>query len=681
MIRCSYRILSFIILLYLNLIIKGQECLKNDLADKASLIEANQNIKKLIRVAPDSVIFCSQTILDKAILLNCKTEIGNSYNYLGIAYYYLGQLDSSLHYNNKALYEFENIGDSARFADVLINLGNVYYQKGDFDSAQYLYSTAFLQYKSLNQINGLSKSFNNLANCYNAVGDYKKAVDFYFRALEIEQKRGSLNGEAICNNNIGIMYHKLGDGQKALQHYNRAYKIYKELGIKQNEASILNQIASCFLFLNNTDTALYIYNKALEISTEVNYEMLSAVIENNLGELNLENLAYSIALRHFKKAYQLNLKLGDDYSMAMNLIGQAKVHNFTKASNRSIPLLVDAYNIGNNINSIEVIKFASEELSKAYEASGDFQKSLKFFKRFKAMDDSTLNHSNIERITALQMKYDFDILQQKQEFEQYQKDLEYQHEIKQLKLKRQRVTYLTLSIILIISISFLTYFYRQKIRISKLKIAVNKNMQRLLGQQMNPHFIFNTLKSIQSFILKSDVKNSNIYLVKFSKLIRKILENSQTELISLKDELEALQLYMEIENLRLNNKFDFQVDVDENIDGYDTKIPSLLFQPFVENSIWHGISPKQGKGEINISVRLSNKSLKCTIVDNGVGRSGQKPNNGNHKSLGSSITDKRIRLLNSLYSSNILPVITDLKDSEGQPTGTKIEFGLPLINV
>ena len=202
-----------------------------------------------------------------------------------------------------------------------------------------------------------------------------------------------------------------------------------------------------------------------------------------------------------------------------------------------------------------------------------------------------------------------------------------------------------------------------------------------LRSQMNPHFIFNTLSSIQSFITKNSSKDAINYLSKFSKLMRGTLENTQKQKIPIKDEIETLKLYMDLEKLRLNNKFDYNIIVDDEIDVQFEEIPPMLLQPYVENAIWHGISHKTENGTINISFKLENENLlKCEIEDDGVGRKKAMKINKNqqkNKSFGMSITKERLEIINSLKNSKLSVSIIDLEKNK-VPKGTRIELFIPL---
>ena len=212
---------------------------------------------------------------------------------------------------------------------------------------------------------------------------------------------------------------------------------------------------------------------------------------------------------------------------------------------------------------------------------------------------------------------------------------------------------------------------------------ISEITQANLRQQMNPHFIFNTLNSIQYFMYQHDKLATNNYLTKFSNLIRKVLENSQHTSIPLNDELDALRLYLELESLRFKDKFDYTITVDDEIDPLLYKIPTMLIQPYVENSICHGLMPLDHKGSVSIEIKLAKEHLICTIEDNGIGREAaienKKTKGGNHNSLGTQITNSRLDLVNSLYGTSLRTTYTDLKNEKGDAEGTRVEIQIPVM--
>jgi ligand-binding sensor domain-containing protein len=213
---------------------------------------------------------------------------------------------------------------------------------------------------------------------------------------------------------------------------------------------------------------------------------------------------------------------------------------------------------------------------------------------------------------------------------------------------------------------------------------VNVYKQQSLRQQMNPHFIFNTLNSIQLYILEKDHISSHKYLTKFAKLMRLILDNSQQTTIPLKDEIDALKLYLELESIRLSGKFEYFVNVEDN-DLLNWRIPTLLIQPFVENAIWHGIMLKpEQDGWVKIKLIKYNGGVLCSIEDNGVGREAAQKirdkQDTERKSLGFKITAQRIDILNNLYKGNFVINYHDIKSATGESLGTRVDIQIPCMH-
>jgi LytS/YehU family sensor histidine kinase len=204
-----------------------------------------------------------------------------------------------------------------------------------------------------------------------------------------------------------------------------------------------------------------------------------------------------------------------------------------------------------------------------------------------------------------------------------------------------------------------------------------------LRAQMNPHFIFNSLNSINCFILQNNKVKASEYLVKFSRLIRLILQNSQVALITLENELESLQLYLELEAVRFDHRFEFQISIATEIDTTVIMVPPLLIQPFVENAIWHGLMNKKCDRHLSIELYYENEEvLCCKITDNGIGRGKsselQLKSPSPHKSMGLSITEERIKLLQPAIKVDPVINITDLVLSDGTAGGTEVLLRIPV---
>lgn len=216
------------------------------------------------------------------------------------------------------------------------------------------------------------------------------------------------------------------------------------------------------------------------------------------------------------------------------------------------------------------------------------------------------------------------------------------------------------------------------------EVEVSKAELKALRAQMNPHFVFNSLNSIQHYILNSKSEEAAKYLNKFAKLIRLILNNSDKPTVTINEDLEALKLYLELEKMRFDNKFDYSIDISQEIDGDYDEIPPMLVQPYIENAILHGINPKTGNGHILIRMSLVNQFIKISVIDDGIGRDAAKALKSlqpslKHKSLGMKITQDRLRLLNHMQQSNLSVNITDLYDTEQHAIGTQVDLYVPYV--
>ena len=202
--------------------------------------------------------------------------------------------------------------------------------------------------------------------------------------------------------------------------------------------------------------------------------------------------------------------------------------------------------------------------------------------------------------------------------------------------------------------------------------------------QMNPHFLFNALNSIQQMIMTGKEDKATLYLSKFSKLLRMVLTHSDREIVSLREETEMLKLYIELEALRFEDTFVYKVELNENVDPDDNKVPTLLIQPFVENAIWHGLLHKEGLRTLNVRFKMNeNEDLVCTVEDNGIGREASKiyskktNQKENHTGKGVSVADERLKIFNQQNGDSSKLDIDDIREADGSIAGTRVTITLP----
>jgi ligand-binding sensor domain-containing protein len=233
-----------------------------------------------------------------------------------------------------------------------------------------------------------------------------------------------------------------------------------------------------------------------------------------------------------------------------------------------------------------------------------------------------------------------------------------------------------------VTLLFLTFAWivRRREARSALDRRILESEQKALRAQINPHFIFNAMNSIQFFITENDKYQAGVYLSRFSKLMRRILDNSKKNWVTMEEELVAIRHYLDLERLRFEDKFDYSIEVDDSIDIFETELPSMITQPFLENAIWHGLMPAKRRGTLQVHFFPEGEDVVCRILDNGIGRdqaSKIRRSRKGHRSTGIQNVKERLHLLNQQFNTHISVEIEDLFDTEGQPTGTQVWFRFP----
>ena len=297
------------------------------------------------------------------------------------------------------------------------------------------------------------------------------------------------------------------------------------------------------------------------------------------------------------------------------------------------------------------------------------------FKLADALEKSITNERNINYINDLVLKFE------SESKSNTIKGLADENLLVKTRLAKNQLALLfgLLALILIV-VAFTVYDRHKRLKQEKKILTLEQDMLRI---QMNPHFIFNSLNSIKHYIINSEKENAVYYLNKFSKLIRKILVASKEKDIPLSDELETMELYMNIENIRFSNEIDFQISIDKDINANNIKVPSLILQPFLENALWHGLSSKEKDKKITIEVNKSDKKhVIISITDNGVGRKISEEINKQktlkRKSVGIALTRDRLENFSKRYTNMYNMKIEDLYDAQGKGTGTKVILDIPI---
>ena len=430
-------------------------------------------------------------------------------------------------------------------------------------------------------------------------------------------------------NNLGKLYGLLDQDKKALEMFNLAYEIKKRKGNRLRIANALTNLGITYYNLKQHNKAYEHLNLAKSIYKELGHETNLSVIHKNLVDIDLDKGQPKKAALHFNSAY---------------------VH-------------------ANNVGDKRGIYLAKEGLAKTAFESTNYKKAYTEQQEAQTIKDSMLSNEKRDELAKVKAKYEYEKEKVVLEANFKKNKAIDEAEIKQQTLVRNISIVAGIFGISILAIG-LTLFRRKKEADLNVKI-VTSELQKLKAQ-MNPHFIFNTLNSINDYILKNEKNIASHYLIQFSSMMRKILNNSKEEEVLLSDEIEFLETYIKLEQQRLANIFTYNITVDDDIDEKETLVPPSLLQPFIENSIWHGLSEKEGNGRLTISFTKEQNALICTIDDNGIGMKLKAEDNTNKKSFGISSVQNRLDLLNKLKR-------TDAKiDFVEKDNGVRAVIRLPL---
>ncbi len=556
------------------------------------------------------------------------------------------------------------------------NTGLIYQYNDEYKKALGYHQKAFeLFVKIKNEKLGLT-ALNSVGACYTNLNDYKKALNCYFQVLKIAETQNNESEMGLASGNIGLVFKRIGNFEKAYAYFEKAIAIYSKINDMRNLINTYQSYGTAKDSNNDQKGAIKLYEKGLRLATKPEYDNLKYDLINGLGVAYLAQKNYEKAIDFLKQSLVYyrenenkrklsitNLHYSEVLTEAPDEILKKNNINPSEKYNLAISLLKENVKIDEKLEIPESLMYDKELLAKIYEKKGDYKNALHEFKDFQRLKDSLAFSENREEAIKKEMQYNAD-----------KKETLAKAEIGKQKVIRNAIVTVSLIVLIAGVFLFLGFRKRQKIKAEQkeilLKAEISETELKALRAQMNPHFIFNALNSIADYINKNDARSADYYLGKFAKLMRGILENSEEKEISLSEELKMLDFYMDLESLRFKNKFNYEVKIADDINPENTLIPPMILQPFVENSILHGLAKKENDGKITIHIDKTEDLLKCTIEDNGIGR--KNPNENLNKSYGVKLTRERIALFDKSKNSDSGVFYTDLE------TGTRVELRLPL---
>ncbi|MBC7826878.1 MAG: tetratricopeptide repeat protein [Chitinophagaceae bacterium] len=563
---------------------------------------------------------------------------------------------------------------------ILLNLSHSIVHENP-DSSMKIAEQALVLSRELKWQKGIALSVRQKGLIYYFQSDFVKAIEFSQQALKEASSLKHTLLDASIYNNIANVYADMGYHEKALDYYMKLLDAAKQARHRIYEMNALINIGTVYLEQKKYSRALEYLNQGLAIAKADNNNSIASSVYNNIGIAykNMNRLQES--LQNLEQSFNLAKESNNLNTMAVSLSDMAEVFIMLKDYKKAQQYASESLKYSAPLKALQWQGNAYQILSLALEKQGRYQESMDAYKNHVMLRDSVMNDEKKQEINRKEIQFEFEKKEALLKAENEKKVALANAEINRQRIVRNAVIGGIL-VLLVSTVTGLILYKRkrdaeQQQKEAEFKTRVTDTEMKALRAQMNPHFIFNSLNSVADYMAKNNTKLADEYLTKFAKLMRMILENSEQKEVLLVEDLKALELYMQLEALRMNHKFTYEIKVDEEIDQENTLVPPLILQPFVENSIWHGIAQKDGHGKITIKIKKEGGMINCIVEDDGIGRTQSSVlapplDQSGKKSLGMKITTARIDIINKVKKSAAAIQLSDLQQ------GTRVEVKLPL---
>jgi tetratricopeptide (TPR) repeat protein len=528
--------------------------------------------------------------------------------------------------------------------------------------------------QELHWVKGLAISWRQKGNAYYYFSDDLNAMDCYIKALNIGSPLGNRQLDASLDNNLANIYSDEKHFDKALEYYQKFLSVARELGWKKQEVIALVNMATVYTELGDQKKALAMNVAALRSCQEPYY---LPIIFNNMGVAYNKEGKSDSALGYFQKSIVSAERSGNNDAKASSLEEIGKVYLARGDLANTEKYALKSLAIARQLQSAEWQSSAWESLYTVYEKRQEYAKALDAYKQYIVFRDSVSNGEKQSAMSKKEMQFDFERKEAATKADNDKKAAIAQAEINRQDLIRKGMAAGVAVILLAGLSSFVLYKRRrdaeERRKEADLRAKVSDTEMKVLRLQMNPHFIFNSLNSVSDYISRNETSTANYFLSKFAKMMRQVLEHSEKSEITLAEDLRVVETYIQLEILRLRNDLQYEIVIDKDIDPDATMVPPLIIQPFIENSIWHGLSGKAFSGKISIRITREDGMIYYIVEDNGIGRKeAGKYTPAGKRSMGLRITRDRIDIINQTKGTSAGVEIFDLSE------GTRVELKLPL---
>jgi tetratricopeptide (TPR) repeat protein len=511
--------------------------------------------------------------------------------------------------------------DSFYLAETYNKLGISCSRRGKTPEALAYFQKALEINLAQNNILIAANSYENIGVVYKDMGDYSNAVDYQIKSLEIRKER---KHPRLLNNymKLATLQELLGNVEKEDYYLRLAKSEMQDIDsiTPRNKALFYNQLGHVYNQRNKLDSSIICYKNVILYSKQIEWKVGIAVGLGNLADLYSETGALDSSIFYHRQSLKLSGEINDCLSITDEFLSIAKL--FEKLD-KNDSVLFYANNSLLRARECDLLyqqNIALKFIAEYYSRQHNFEEAYAFLQQHYKLEDSISSADVRNNIANLETRYETKVKEQQIEILTTEN-----------KLKNQRIKAGIILLAVLIAVIILILYILQ-IRKKQAILKQNDLQQQVLRAQMNPHFIFNVLGSIQNFMLNNDTKKAAGYLANFASLTRSTLEYSASDTISLYEEVTMLRNYMELEKMRVPNKFNFEIEMDEAIESEFIRIPPMLIQPFIENAIKHGFRKLDKPGKLNLTISDKGDAVEFIIEDNGIGLTPDESSSENHQS-------------------------------------------------
>jgi tetratricopeptide (TPR) repeat protein len=626
----------------------------------------------------DSFKYYVAMAYEGAIKINYVPGIAEAVNDKAVTEMLSGNYSNAEKLARESLLWYGRTSNKTNIAATFLTLGSALKSQSSFLEAMSYLEKAYEYGKKAGDEVEMFLALEHLAFSSMEIGDYEKAFDRYRESLQLTFKIDNEYWIVILLEHLGQLYRDIEDYNTALAYFRQAYQ-----RIKAKPGFDYYGFAELFSLKQQFDSAKYYYS-FVDTTKHTDARLLVS-----LSEYYFLQKQYDKALNNALRALPYLRNVNDRNQLMRALLNIAKIYSAIGNYNAGFLYAKEGLTMAHQTGARHLIMDGYQILYSVYDHWRKTDSAFFYYRKYVGMKDSILTDQIKGKLVAYGYEQKIELLNKEKEIQQVNLQ-------KEALFKDILIAGILILLLLGIFI-FRNIMLKRKNEKNQREIAENElQIQKLqsertraelqqqatelemqaLRAQMNPHFIFNSLNSINRFILQNNKAQASEYLTKFSKLVRFILQNSQAALITLETELESLQLYLELEALRFDHHFEYKISVDDDLETDVIKVPPLIIQPYAENAIWHGLMHKEETGHLEIRLYQQDDLLCCRITDDGIGRKNaaalKSKSASTHKSMGMRITAERIAKLQQKNKMDTCIQVTDLMLPDGSAGGTEV---------